>query len=319
MRREFYVRLPMPRLSRAWRARGAMLGILAIWAWLGCASAQARDACVATPLARLAVRNESGFIVLQATIGAVPVSLLLDTGAETGLILPQAAQRLHLPIDHSRRSVLEGTGGGGRVGHNVVLSSLTLGNVHVTGMSLPVGALPAIPQIHPPVAGLLGADLFARFDILLDLGHGALALYPPGCVQTAPFDGAVSLPVQRLGPRMAVQALLNGLPLMALLDTGARSIVVAQGVALDLGITLQALADDQGGVTGGVDLRDVPFHWHKFDSLQLGPEKRIDPILTVTELHDQTPMLVGSDWFIAHRVWLSWSAAQMWFAVTTEH
>jgi hypothetical protein len=72
------------------------------------------------------------------------------------------------------------------------------------------------------------------------------------------------------------------------------------------------LAREPGGLSGGIDQASVPFHWHRFADLQIGPDDIVRPTLTVTELHDVADLLIGSEWFAKHRVWMSWADKRFW-------
>src|SRR5579875_2145654 len=125
--------------------------------------AAASAACHMKPVAEMKLTNTLGFLSIPARINGTPVSLLLDTGADTALVTPEAAHRLSLPLDPGRRTLLQGTGGDGGLAPDVVLHRLTIGGLSLGNRAVPLGALPALPRIAPPVAGLLGADLLADF------------------------------------------------------------------------------------------------------------------------------------------------------------
>jgi predicted aspartyl protease len=297
--------------SRAPILRGWLLGCLAAAAFVGAASA----ACKVETLAQAKLRDVAGFLTVEATIDGVPASLLLDTGAEAGLVTPDAALRLRLPLDPGRRTLVQGTGGAGAVIPHVMLSGLAIGGLELPPHSVPVGPLPAVPRIVPPVAGLLGADVLSGFDVEIDARHGRFALHRVSGECDAPVSWAHDIvPLHRSGDRLIAGARLDGHPIDALLDTGALSIVLDTGAALRLGVTADALARDPGGISGGVDMREVPFHWHRFASLAVGGITIRHPVITVTQVREATPMLLGARWFAGRHVWLSYATARMFVA-----
>ncbi len=283
---------------------------------------QARAGCAVTPLATLPVRTLAHFLTLAAVIDGRPVSLVMDTGADSELVTPDAAERLQLPLDPDQFTDIVGTGGAAGMSPHVLIRRLALGSLAVERLSAPVGALPAVPRMVPEVAGLLGADLLSRFDLDLDLPERRLTLYAvaetpqagPPCAEavlppwTGDFD---TLALQRSGDRLIASARIDGHPVSALIDTGARSIIVSAAAARRLGVGPDRLAADAGGITGGVDLRDVTFHWHRFASLELGGETIRNPVLTVSPLSEQTDMLLGEPYFATRRVWLSYATGRM--------
>ncbi len=297
----------------------ALAIVLAQPAWAGCG---------VTPLATLPVENTADFVTLAAAIDGRPVSLVMDTGADSELITPEAAERLQLAVDPARVTPILGTGGPAGVSPHVLIRRLTLGTLAFGSLSAPLGYLPAVPRMVPPVAGLLGADLLSRFDIDLDLPGRRMTLY---AVADTPGEGAgcadVSLPpwtgpfetvrLRRSGDRLIASARINGHPESALIDTGARSIIVGTVAAGRLGAGPDRLATESGGITGGVDMREVSFHWHRFASLQLGSETVPNPVLTVSALSEDTDMLLGAPYFATRRVWLSYATGRM-FVRTSE-
>jgi len=273
--------------------------------------ALASASCAA--LAEAALRQTLGFLSVPASIRGVAVSLLLDTGAESGLITEEAAKRLALPADPTRFTRVEGTGGAGAVLPHVLLDQLTLGGLALAPQSLPVGPLPAIPRIDPQVAGLLGADVLAGFEVEIDGPGNRFALYEPGagCVPPWPYE---SVPLHRTGDRLSLTAHLDGRPVEALIDTGSLSIVLDTEAAARLGVSRAALARDPGGISGGVDMREVTYHWHHFASLAIGSVMIGNPVVTVTGVGRETPMLLGASWFASRRVRLSFATGRMFIA-----
>ncbi len=288
--------------------------------WMLCAAAcafshTAEGACVVQTAAELVLREHAGFLTVGASVNDRPVSLLLDTGAESGLVTPEAAQLLNLPPDPERQTWMEGTGGAGAVAPHVLLSGVALEALALPPQSVPVGPLPAIPRVVPPVAGLLGADILAAFDVEIDVQRSRLALHEVygDCHDPVSWPHWTA-PLRRTGDRLTVTATLDGRRFEALVDTGALSIALDVDAAAQLGVTVDRLAREPGGVSGGVDMREVPFHWHRFVSFSVGGATLRNPVLTVTTVREVTPILLGASWFASHRVWLSYATGRMFIA-----
>ncbi len=288
--------------------RAFLLLCLALPVLPSCAAAS----CSVPTVAELPLRQSAGFLTVAVTVAGQPASLLLDTGAEGGLVTPDAARRLRLPADPDRRTRVVGTGGPGAVAAHVVLGGMVLGDIALPPLSVPVGPLPAVPRIIPPVAGLLGADVLAAFEVEIDVPRKRLILHElyGDCDDPVPWPHT-TVPLRRVGDRLVAPALLDGSPLEALVDTGALSIALDTEAAARLGVSADMLAVDPGGISGGVDMREVPFHWHRFASLAIGDIVLRDPVLTVTRVREATPILLGASWFATRRVWLSYATGQM--------
>ncbi len=292
----------------------AMVAALA-WALLGApASGQT---CLQRLQASAPLRDDDGFLSLPAMIDGRPVSLLVDTGSDNGMLTKAGAARLGLRRNPGRRVVLQGTGGDGPSAAVAAYPNLQVGGLLLPGGSLPVGVLPGMPVLSPSIAGLIGADLLSRYDVELDLPRHRIGLWtttagsaactgPPGW--RPPFD---SIPLTRLGDRMALVVRLDGQPISALLDTGARSRILSTRAAARLGVDANRLGLDPGGVTAGIDLHESVYHWHRFRSLLIGSETFDQPILTVAPLDERVDLLLGADWFAGRDIWIDWSTNRL--------
>ncbi len=292
---------------RAGLALGAVLAA-------GPASAQA---CLRQELAEAVLRDDDGFISMPVAIDGQAASLLVDTGSETGLLTGSAAAGLGLRRDPGRQTLLRGTGGTGARVPNVLLPWLAFGQMRLGPLSLPVGSLPAMPRVDPPVAGLLGADVLSRFDLELDLPHRRIGFWRirTGSVACAPPPGRdgtyQAIPLRHDGDRVAIEARLDGRLVSVLVDTGARSRILSTAAARRLGVDGDRLGADPGGVNAGIDLHPSEYHWHRFRRLTIGTETAVDPVLTVAPLAEPVDLLLGADWFAAHQVWISYATGTM--------
>jgi predicted aspartyl protease len=292
----------MARSSAARRRRAAWL-----LAAIALAPLPAAAACRLEPRAAVSLTENWNFLVFPATIGGEPVSMLLDSGADAGLVTAEAADRLRLPAG-SARTVIEGTGASLPV-PTLRLDTLAIGGAAMPAALVPVAPLPTEPRVHPPVAGLVGADLLAGFEVDIDVPAHRLALARAAgaCDDFRPWPGAAPVAATRDGNRLVVEAVLDGHRLRALVETGARSTILDTTAAARIGLDAAALAKDPGGVTGGVDLRPVLYHWHRFRTLVIGGVSESGPVLTVSAVNAPADLLLGADFFARHRVWLSYA------------
>jgi hypothetical protein len=277
--------------------------VLPVVAWLLLAAsapaAAAPPACERTPLASAALRDDDGFITMPVAVAGRVASMLVDTGSDTGLLTEQGAAGLGLQRDQSRRTTLQGT------------------VRPVPNGSVPVGTLPAMPFITPPVAGLIGADVLARFDVEMDLPHRRIvfwrvALGSVACAPPPAWSGAYdAVPLAISGGRAMLSATLDGHPITALLDSGARSRIVSTRAAARVGVGADQLGADPGGINAGIDLHDSTYHWHRFHTLAIGHETFDNPVLTVAPVAERVDLLLGADWFATRDVWISYATATL--------
>lgn len=303
------------------RALWAFLLVLAL-ACGGAAGPARAGGCAIRLLASLPLRDTAGFLSIVATVDGTPASFLVDTGADAGLLAPGTVGRLGLPLAPGATATLRGTGGhAGEVPIALVRALGLGGGLVLRGVPMPIGTLPALPRIAPPVAGLLGGDLLRHFSVEFDVGGAALRLWDgpaPGsgpCGGVPPPDtwrGPVStIPLVFRGNRVVLQARLDGRPIVALLDSGARSRIVSRRAALAAGVAERTLDTEPGGIASGVDGHDRVYHWHRFAALEIGNERSAAPVLTVAPLDEDVDLLLGADWFARHRVWISYATATL--------
>ena len=218
------------------------------------------------------------------------------------LLLPEAVARLSLRADPTQTTRLLGTGGARDV-PNAVLRGLTLGGALVPGGSVPVAALPGTIAADPPLAGLLGANLLASYDLDLDTSAGRLSLLArTGC---APAAGS-AVPLQPIpGGDYALTVRVNGVPVLAMPDTGTRQTLLSTGAARRLGLDAPIAASTARGLDG----QRVPLRFLTLRTLQVGADVARGVPVSVTDLQiTPAEMLLGLDWFSDRRVWLSTAA-----------
>lgn len=312
--------VPSPgRPLRPWRIIACMSVLLSCVSALPARPAHAQGEarlCSRRHVAQLPLRNDGGYLSIVAQVAGREISLLVDTGSDGGLLTPEMVHHLRLGLDPEQQTVVHGTGGTAHATPNAIVPDLRIGGIDFGVMSAPVGVLPGQPMITPPIGGLVGGDVLSRFDLDMDVPNGQLGLWEVhaqsiACAQPPAWAGWYdTLPLQRQENRFMLGVRINGQPVMALLDSGARSRIVSPRLAARLGVPAQKLETDPGGVTSGIDGHEDVYHWHRFDSLQIGHELERNPVMTVAPLREGLEMLLGSDWFAAHRVWISYATGQ---------
>jgi predicted aspartyl protease len=131
------------------------------------------------------VRKGGAPMTSVAIESAPPIEVLIDTGSTGTLALSEpAARQAGLLAPHRRISKA----------HSVSLGGLSVNRV-VTARTVAIGGLALRDvdvQVYTPAAnapapsGLLGAGLFRRFRMALDLGADRLHLVPPSLMVAVP-------------------------------------------------------------------------------------------------------------------------------------
>jgi predicted aspartyl protease len=245
--------------------------------------------------------------------------MMVDTGSETTLVTPEAARRLRLPPDRARR-LLHGVGGMVS-SSNAVLRQFTVGALETHDRSFSLATLPVHFSAQPPVAGLLGADVLAEFDIDFDVPHGRMALYRVGGCSAEGLDEHFmtvehmeAVPTRRTeGGRLVLTAEVDGTNLTAVLDTGSTATIMTAQAAARLGVRPMTLIQDGIDTTHGLDMKDIAARRHRFASVRIGHEVFRDTSIEVADVHLGGPdMLLGLDYLRHRRVWMSYATGRMY-------
>ena len=180
-------------------------------------------------------------------------------------------------------------------------------------------------EFGPGIDGLLGQKHLRDADLEIDLAHGVIRLFAPhGCAAAdlAYWRGAQAASVIEIEdttsagwPRTFGSAKLNGVPLRVLFDTGTRRSQVTREAAYRAGVdaeaTAEKLAQGSVGVGGGAPMTN----WRvRFKSFQVGDERVTNPTLAVVDKPNaNADMIIGADFFLSHRVFISKSQHRLYF------
>jgi predicted aspartyl protease len=271
-------------------------------------------ACKLEQRADLPLRNVRSFMLAPVSLNGSPATMVVDTGAETTTLTPEAAAALRLPPDAGRASVLRGVSGNVR-SQNTHLRTIALDGVVVrTDASVGVGRMPRFPGVTPAVAGLLGIDVLAAYDVELDLPAGHMRLYAAHrCNLYLPWPGATPLPFeQRKSGLIFVDALVDGRAVRALVDTGARTTLLSRRTAVALGVTEATLANDVERSGVGIGMGSIAFRQHRFAELGVPGSLAHDITVNIADLNlPGVEMLLGADYLGPRRPWISFSTGRL--------
>ncbi len=255
-----------------------------------------------------------------ATVGinGTQVRLIVDSGAFFSFLTHAAAQQLQLKVGSLPWGMrIEGLTG-----------SVEAGLTTVKRVQLSGGELPDIEFIvggndeNGGTMGLMGRNFLAATDVEYDLAHGVIRLMVPkgDCSETGMAYWADGKPVSELTlirddrskiPAVEAVAELNGKKLRVLFDTGAQSLVSLRA-AKRIGLN-ESNMKPAGKVYGGG--RGEAVAWTAvMDRFEIGGEAISNIRLAVAdfELRD-TDMLLGIDFFLSHRIYISKKQRRMYF------
>jgi hypothetical protein len=291
-----------------------LTGLLYAWS--------ARAACEIDKKATIALADTGGVITVPVEVNGITATFVLDTGAERSIVTEEAVHHLGLVRDEWVDTSMRGVGGIERR-PNANPRSLTLGGIPLVrrtlnhDTSLTVGIVPRTHIGSFVIDGFLGRDFLSLFDLDLDVPNRRLTLYyVQDCAgRFLPWQsGYTALPVTfPAKDALVLPVTLDGMPLRALLDTGASASMVGATGLFRLGLQPAALGDDPAEQATGLGSHAITLHQHRFRSLQVGGQEIVSPVIWVAKvpLRPIVDMLLGADWLAKRRIWISFTTHQL--------
>lgn len=305
-----------------------------LFALLLCGLATAAHAASSCKLIRIAewrVNGQSGRLIVDGAINGQKVGVLLDTGARYSFIHRAAADRLGLVRQEARGYRAAGVGGETYVEYAVV-DELKIGNA--TRKTWRVFVL-GEHDLSAAYAFLLGYDFFEQADIEFDLANNAVRLFQPQDCKDVPLAywsrtdvSEVRLEPDHERPGILFKAGLNGMPVIANLDSGTSASAVSRLVAANAGVTPGTPGSYASGKSGGIGASRPEAWIGAFESFSIGAETIRNPNILFTNLEisgDETgsrlvrrrelrDMLLGLDFLRSHRVFIAHSQGKAYFS-----
>ncbi len=265
----------------------------------------------------LPVRMVGSRAVATVGINGTPVPLTVDSGAFFSVLTEAAATQLSLRLRQAPGVRFEGITG--RIDARVTT---------VDKLQLLKGDIPRIDFVvggNEPGAGtmgLMGRNLLSFTDTEYDLANGLIRFsfpnddcakanlaYWAGASHVTEIDLEPDNRSRSKTPALRARVKLNGTELVALFDTGATTVVTARA-AHRAGVA-EAQMTASGTIYGAG--RGSAKGWTAlFDRFEIGDEAITHNRLRVGDFTiDSADLLLGIDFFLAHRIYVSKTQAKM--------
>ncbi|MCD9032204.1 aspartyl protease family protein [Luteimonas sp. Y-2-2-4F] len=238
-----------------------------------------------------------------------PLSFVVDTAASASVVDAALAERLGLLAADSRQVRVQGAGGNAAATRVTALLDLAAGSFGWKAQMLAMDLSKIAEDDAPPIEGILGNDLMARFDLRFDLPAGELLLAPPGSLPRAGcLDNALPERAPGLQRFAFVPAHLQDdaheVQAMAVVDTGAAQTILNIPAARALGVTeddARLRRRDKG--TRGITDQVAETWLYTLPALAVGDwqldatEVRISalPVFTALGLSERPAVILGID------------------------
>jgi hypothetical protein len=160
-------------------------------------------------------------IVIQGSVGPLKgLNFLLDTGANTTVLDPRLAQKLHLDATPTSVAVPSGRAEGG-IG---AIPSLRFGPIHKDNIRVFIMDLSFLQHALPiQIDGILGLDVLGQSTFVIDYSSRKIRFSP-----ASPMPD--SIPLQLEDGLAFVDAVVNHTRVRLLVDTGAPSMIIFEEV-----------------------------------------------------------------------------------------
>jgi predicted aspartyl protease len=305
-------------------ARNAMLNSVRGWVLiaslgLGALSSAADAACTLSKIAELKVTVSGMTPVISALINGKEVKLAVDSSSYYNIISAPAAARSGLRLMPAPEW-LAGKGADGKALLSVsVADEFVVGGLRVKNTEFLAGG----NDSGSGVEGVVGQSLIANYDVEYDFANGAIRLMrPDGCADAglaywASANQTYSVvdinSITPAQPFVTGVAQLNGGPVRVLFDTGANASRISPQAARQAGLKVSPSDLVDAGYSRGMGRPAVLTHLAPFSSFKVGDEEIRNPHLRVGDTREGTDMLLGADFFLSHRIYVSNAQHKMYF------
>jgi predicted aspartyl protease len=236
--------------------------VAAFLSCLALAGADAHAECAPDRLSTVkAAFLPDGRITVPVMVEGHPLSFLLDTGGANTTIKWDLAREMGLAVQQTPRR-LKGVAGS-------ILNFVLAGDNFSVG-ELPMKNKPIYVESRalPGADGTLGANTLRSYDVeidMTDMTRASVSLFSSGyCALPEWLGSPVAIDISR-GGHVHVPVKIDGIPLVAMLDTGAATSVISLRAAARLGVRPNSPELRLAGSTGPYRVYAYPFQ-----SLALG-------------------------------------------------
>ena len=288
--------------------RKELLGVTA--ALLATISAHSRvdAACSLSQVAELPVTMHRMGPMIDAKINGTSVRFMADSGAFYSMISPGSAQLLHLPTQPGPNGFyIRGING------TASASVATVKTFTIAGVDIPhVQFIVAGSEVAG--FGVIGQNILGIGDVEYDLPHGVIRLMKSGgCDRTNLAYWAAGRSYSMItiearspqNPHTIGTVYVNGKAIRATFDTGASTSILSLAAAARVGIKPESAGVTDGGATWGFGRKLVRTWIAPIQSFAVGDGEQIQGArIRFGAMDGDTDMLIGADFFIAHRVYV---------------
>ncbi len=288
----------------------------------------AHSACVMRELGEMPVTFVGGLPMVDATVDGHAVRLIVDTGSEANQLFAGPATSLGLSL-RSLTGIMTHGSGDAYAAKIARVKTFKVGNMTDGDVEM------YVTERHSSGAsGVLGAETLLRDDVEFDFPHNRVRFFAPeSCKgdQLVYWGSAYTvIPTYRKSAgQIEISVTLNGAPLLGLLDTGSVVSSLTSTAAALAGVSSESpgVVDADSGRNEGdcsnrtciavfstFGIADETIKNARLEFSDRFSDDRRAAIGPDSGLKEAPQMLLGADFFRAHRVYVSTSQRNIYLS-----
>ncbi|HUA24249.1 MAG TPA: aspartyl protease family protein [Steroidobacteraceae bacterium] len=297
------------------------LGWISVLLAASLSTASAANRCNLTMSPPVPISMDDLRPVITADIDGAGARFMIDTGSSWNFLWPAAAAEFNLPLRDAPAGVYLYGIGGAFVPRIATARTFSVAGISGHGAEFLVDN----NDLGAGIDGILGQDLFrlTDVDVDFDFANGALRFVRPRhCSNAILAYWATTQPIEEVTvqwtspqqTRLIAKAAVNGHDIHVLFDTGAWRSILSLDAARRAGITPESPGVVPAGATIGLGSKSVRVWAAPIDKFAIGGETIEHTHLLVGDIGvDDADMLLGSDFFLAHHIYVAYSQDKVYF------
>jgi tetratricopeptide (TPR) repeat protein/predicted aspartyl protease len=295
------------------------LGWISVLLAASLSTAGAANRCQLVMTPPLPVKMDNLRPVIATEINGVEARFIVDTGSFFDFLSPAAAAEFNLPLSDAPAGYYVSGIGGSFVPRIATAKTFSVAGISGHDAAFLVGN----NDFGGGIAGILGQNIFRIADVDFDFANGVLRFVKPqhcgdavlAYWATAQAVGVVDVDwtsMQRT--HLIAKAAVNGHNIHVLFDTGAWRSILSLDAARRAGITPDSPGVVPAGATFGLGSKVVKVWAAPVDKFAIGGETIEHSHLLIGDIGlDDADMLLGSDFFLAHHIYVAYSQDKLYF------
>jgi tetratricopeptide (TPR) repeat protein/predicted aspartyl protease len=261
--------------------------------------------------------------IIVAKINGEEARFILDSGAFYSMVSQAAADEYKLHTQPAPYGLTVKGIGGTTQARVARVKAFGLAGATIPDVEFLVGG----SEVGSEAIGLLGQNFLEKWDVEYDLAKGVIRLMKNvGCSHNnlaywlKPDQDLTKIPIfmtSPMEPHTRGDAYVNGVKIRVVFDTGASTSVLSLRAAARAGVKPDMPGVTDAGFGWGIGRNAVRSYIAQFDSLKFGEqgEEIKHPRLRIEDIDPiEADMLIGSDFFLSHRILVANSQHQLYFS-----